>query len=196
MKGHWLFISGAVCGVAAVAVLPKAGMELNAAAAQTMSGVHAPAGAAPVHTEEKFAFTARASMKEVAPLFGANKERVWSPQWDPRFIHPLPAADVPGMVFTVKHGQRESIWVNTDFDVENGRMRYVYIIPNALVTVITVRLTPEGNHTTVEVQYDRTALNAEADARVRQMAQQDRKAGPDWEAQVNGYLEKLKRSAP
>jgi hypothetical protein len=44
----------------------------------------------------------------------------------------------------------------------------------------------------VDVQYDRTALSAEADAHVQHMAEQDRTSGPDWEKQVNEYLEKSK----
>jgi hypothetical protein len=96
------------------------------------------------------------------------------------------------MVFTVAHGHRASIWVNTEFELENGRVQYVYVIPDALTTVITLRLTPQGNETVVEVEYDRTALSAEADAHVQHMAEQDRSAGPEWEKAVNEYLEKHK----
>jgi hypothetical protein len=129
-------------------------------------------------------------MEQVAPLFGADRERAWSPQWAPQFVNPLPPADVPGMVFRVKHREQDAIWVNTEFDLKNGRVQYVYVIPDALVAVITLKLTPESNHTKIEVQYDRTALNAGADAQVRHLAEQDRNAGAEWAAQVNGYLEK------
>ncbi|MGA8028433.1 MAG: hypothetical protein WB992_14915, partial [Bryobacteraceae bacterium] len=135
-------------------------------------------------------------IEQVAPLFGADKERVWSPGWNPQFIHPAPPADMRGMVFTVKHGDFQSIWVNTDFDLRNGRVEYVYVIPGALVTVITLRLTSEGNQTRIEVQYDRTALSAEGDAHVLHLAKQDHDAGPAWEKQVNTYLEKRNVSVP
>jgi hypothetical protein len=71
-------------------------------------------------------------------------------------------------------------------------VQYVYVIPDALVTVITLRLTLQGQQTHVEVEYDRTALNSEADGHVRRMAEQDRGSGPEWEKQINGYLETLK----
>jgi hypothetical protein len=129
-------------------------------------------------------------MEQVAQLFGAEKERVWAPGWDPHFIHPVPASDEQGMVFAVAHGHLKSVWVNTEFDPKSGRIQYVYVIPDALVTMITIRLTPEGNQTRIEVEYDRTALSAEADAHVRHLAEQDRASGPDWEKQVNGYLQK------
>jgi len=196
MKSFWLFISGAVCGAAVSAVLPRITTHLHEAAAHTLNGVQAPTDAARAHTEEKFAFTVHAPMKEVALLFGAKKERGWSPHWDPHFIYPLPAADTEGMVFTVKHGRRSSIWINTDFDVKNGRIQYAYIIPDTMTTVITVRLKSEDSLTNAEVQYDRTALTAEAETLVRQLAEQDRRAGPHWDAQINGYLEKRKGSTP
>jgi hypothetical protein len=188
MKGAWLFVIGVVCG-AAGALLPKVAMHLHAALHETHGG-QTTQGSTRTHTQEKFVFTARAPMERVAPLFGADKERVWSVKWEPSFIYPLPAKDAQGMVFTVAHGHRTSVWVNTEFDLKNGRMQYAYVIPDALTTVITLRLTPEGNETRVEVEYDRTALNAEADAHVQHMAEQDRNAGPEWEKEVNGYLEK------
>jgi hypothetical protein len=78
--------------------------------------------------------------------------------------------------------------VNTQFDLKNGRIQYVYVIPDALVTVITLQLKPDGDQTHVEVAYDRTALSAEADSHVHHMAEGDRNSGPEWEKQVNDYL--------
>jgi hypothetical protein len=189
MKGAWLFVAGAVCGLLLMA-MPKVMAHLYAA----VHGGGAAPGAERMHTEEKFVFIARAPMAEVAPLFGAERERVWSPGWNPKFVHPVPAADKQGIVFTVAHDHLKSVWVNTEFDTKNGRIQYAYLIPDALVTVITLQLTPQGDHTQVEVQYDRTALSAEADAHVRHMAEADRTSGPDWEKHVNEYLAKaLKR---
>jgi hypothetical protein len=190
MRGAWLFVAGVICGAVAMAI-PRVVTHLHSA----LHGRHGSAaspGAKRVHTEEKFVFTARAPMDEVAPLFGADKERVWAPGWNPQFVHPMPAADQQGMVFTVAHDHLQAAWVNTEFDMKNGRVQYVYMIPDALVTMITLQLTPEGNQTRVEVEYDRTALSAETDAHVRHMADGDRTSGPDWEKQVNEYLERVR----
>ncbi|MGB2636545.1 MAG: hypothetical protein WAM58_21625 [Candidatus Acidiferrum sp.] len=188
MKGALLFVLGAVCGLAVMAG-PRVFAHLHGALhAAKDSGEY---GAGRAHTEEKFEFAAKAPMEIVAPLFGAEKERVWSPGWNPQFIHPVPAADEAGMVFTVAHSHLRAAWVNTEFDLKNGRIQYVYAIPDALVTVITLRLTPDGKQTRVEVEYDRTALSPEADSHVRHMAEGDRASGPDWEKQVNEYLERL-----
>ena len=186
MKGAWVFVVGAVCGVA-VMVLPRVATHLQMA----LRGSHGPGiGDTRVHTEAKFAFTAKAPMEQAWPLFGAEKERVWSPNWNPQFVHPMPANDEEGMVFTVAHDHMRSAWVSTQFDEKNGRIQYVYMIPDALVTVITLQLTAERQETKVEVEYDRTALSPEADAHVKHLADGDRTSGPKWEKQVNEYLAK------
>jgi len=183
VKGLWLFVLGALCG-AVVMAAPRIVGHLHAA----LHGGHGGDSGERVHTEEKFTFTAKGPMEKVAPLFGADKERVWAPGWNPHFVFPVPAADESGMVFTVAHGNQRAAWVNTEFDLKNGRIQYVYVIPDALVTLITLRLTPAGEQTQVEVEYDRTALSGEADAHVRHLAEGDRQAGPEWEGQMNGYL--------
>lgn len=188
MKAAWLFVLGVACGVT-VAMAPKVAAHLHGALRLGHSDRQGQ-GATRAHKEEKFAFVARATMEHVAPLFGAEKERVWAPGWDPQFIHPLPAEDKEGMVFAVKHHHMRSVWVNTQFDLKGGRIQYAYVIPEALVTLITLKLTAEGNQTRVEVEYDRTALSEEADAHVRQMGEQDHSSGPEWEKQVNEYLER------
>jgi hypothetical protein len=188
MKGAWVFVIGAICGVA-VMVLPRVATHLHGALHRS-HGAQPGASDTRAHTEEKFAFRAKEPIKQVWPLFGADKERVWSPNWNPHFVHPVPANDEEGMVFTVAHDHMRSAWVNTQFDEKNGRMQYVYMIPDALVTVITLQLTAEGEETRVEVQYDRTALSPEADAHVKHLAGGDRTSGPEWEKQVNEYLAK------
>jgi hypothetical protein len=184
MKNALLFFIGAICGAALVAA-PRVMAHLHAA----LQGGHRGAqGNSPVHTEEAFAFTANAPMEKVAPLFGADKERVWVPKWNPQFVYPVPASDGEGMVFTVAHDHLQAVWVNTLFDQKNGRFQYVYVIPEALLTVINLKLTPQGDKTHVEVQYDRTALSTEAESHVRYMAEGDRKSGPEWEKRINAYL--------
>jgi hypothetical protein len=149
------------------------------------------AGATPqsrLHTSEQFAFTARAPMDEVFPLLGADRERVWAPDWNPRFLWPATPADRPGMVFQVTRPQGTSTWVNTAFDPAAGVVQYAYVLPGVVATLITIRLRPQGPDTEVRVCYERTALAAGADAVVQEMAAGDRVAGPEWAGQINDYL--------
>src|SRR5215468_10658349 len=82
------------------------------------------------HVENGFEFTVHAPYDKVAPLFGAHGERAWGgADWDPQFLHPQPARDVAGEVFSVAHGHGRSTWVNTAFDLETGHVQYVYVVP-------------------------------------------------------------------
>jgi hypothetical protein len=143
------------------------------------------------HTRTEFRFTANASFEQVAPLFGANEERQWSPDWNPQFIYPQPGRDEQGMVFKIMHGQHEAIWVNTAFDLAAGHIQYTYILNDAMATLIDIHLTREGAQKTgVNVIYERTALIPEANEHVQHFAKNDEKAGKEWDEGVNGYLMK------
>lgn len=142
-----------------------------------------------VHTHEQFEFVADAPIEVVWPLFGAERERAWAPGWDPRFVWPEQAADQQGMVFKIAHGDRTAIWVNTSLDPVANRAQYVYVLPDIVATVITLRLTPTGRSTHVVVTYERTALSESANEVVSKMAAQDRTSGPEWGQQINSHLE-------
>jgi hypothetical protein len=149
----------------------------------------------PAHSECAFGFLAEAPLCEVAALFGAHKERVWAPHWDPRFIWPARAEDRPGMVFTVSGAHGTAIWINTRFDLPNGRVQYAYVLESALATLITLTVTPRGEQTHVAVSYERTALQPHAEAWVARMADEDARAGEQWCAQINAYLRNSRQSA-
>lgn len=154
-------------------------------AAQDSRATHATP--APLHTSEQFAFTVNAPIEVAWPLFGADKERVWAPDWNPDFVWPTDAFDQEGMVFTVPHGAHTAVWINTVFDREAKRIQYVYVLPY-MATVITLHLAPSGRSTRVAVTYARTALAPAANEAVREMAGRDRVAGLEWERQIAAYL--------
>jgi len=141
-----------------------------------------------VHTHEQFEFIADAPLNVAWPLFGAYGERAWAPDWDPIFIWPAAAADEEGMVFKVGQGDHAAVWVNTALDRAANRIQYVYVIPDLVVTVITLRLSRSGPATHVAVTYERTALADAAGEAVNQMAGRDKMAGPEWAQQINQYL--------
>jgi hypothetical protein len=141
-----------------------------------------------LHTREQFALIANAPFEHAWPLFGAHRERDWAPDWNPSFVWPEKPVDREGMVFEVGHGDKTAIWVNTVFDQTARRIQYVYLIPNMLVTVITLKLEPNADSTNIEVVYERTALAEAANEIVRDMAAGDRVAGKEWSEQINTYL--------
>jgi hypothetical protein len=141
-----------------------------------------------LHTRERFDFIANAEIEIAWPLFGADRERLWAPGWQPAFVWPEEPFDRQGMVFKVRHADATAVWVNTLLDRGAGRIQYVYVIPEVLVTVITLNLKARGSSTHVDVLYERTALDAAANGRVSAMAAQDRTAGTEWSRQINAYL--------
>lgn len=141
-----------------------------------------------VRTCEEFEFVANAPLDRVFPLFGAARERVWAEDWNPQFVWPKEPEDREGMVFRVDHDGRMAVWVNTRFDRGSNRVQYVYVLPDTVATVITLRLTPRPTATHVAVRYERTSLATDADAAVLRMAERDKTAGAEWAAQINGYF--------
>ncbi len=145
-------------------------------------------GRGTVRTREQFEFIADAPLDVAWPLFGADGERAWAPDWDPTFIWPAAGTDEEGMVFKVVQGDRTAVWVNTAFDRAANRIQYVCVIPDLVITVITLRLSQTGPATHVAVTYERTALADAAGEAVTKMAGRDKAAGPEWAQQINHYL--------
>ena len=145
-------------------------------------------GSGLLHTREQFSLVANAPFEIAWPLFGADRERAWAPDWEPVFLWPEKAFDKEGMVFIIRQGTKNAVWVNTVFDPTAKRIQYVYIIPDVVVTVITLLLTPAMETTSIDVVYERTALVAAANEIVKDMAMRDRVAGSDWSRQINAHL--------
>jgi hypothetical protein len=143
---------------------------------------------AALHTCEHFAFTADAPLDIAWPLFGADKERAWAPGWHPKFVWPANAMDQEGMVFKVAQGGKTAVWVNTAFDRPARHIQYVCVLPEVMVTVVTLRLASLDHSTRIAVTYARTALDKAANDAVKAMAERDRAAGREWEEQINTYL--------
>jgi hypothetical protein len=153
---------------------------------------HAQGPAAPLaHTRNEFSFTVDAPFEQVVPLFGANEERKWAHDWNPQFVHPNPALDQQGMVFTVAHGSNSSVWVNTALDLAGGHIQYAYVLNDAMATLIDIHATRQGPQKTgVTVVYERTALIPEANGHLQHFAKGDADAGKEWSEAMNGYFTK------
>jgi hypothetical protein len=144
----------------------------------------------PAHVSNSFQFVVRTPLSRAAPLFGPEGERCWAGQhWNPEFLYPQPGKDVQGAVFTVQRGPHTSVWVNTLFDVEGGRMQYVSFVPGTAVSTIDVQLTAlDTSSTGVEVTYVRTALAVGANDEVQTMGRSDRENGPHWQQAIETCL--------
>lgn len=150
---------------------------------------------APMHLVNSFDVQVRLPYAQAAPLFGPEGERAWaSDDWNPTFIHPLPAQDREGAVFTVRHAHGKAVWVNTAFDIPGKHFQYVYFLADKLVTTIDVQFTSlDAQNTKVHVTYARTALTADHNKVVEAMAEGDKKAGPEWQSAIDKYVSSLRK---
>ncbi len=150
----------------------------------------------PAHTREEFSFVVSAPYAEVFPLFGADEERKWAAGFEPQFVHPLPARDQQGMVFTTTQEGLDRVWTNTVFDRDTGHVQYVYWIADVMVALIDIHVTSTGAHQTrVDVAYERTALREEANEQVLRMAHADANSGPKWAEAIDSHLSRAGKGA-
>ena len=149
-----------------------------------------PAAQVNAHVVNSFNFEIAAPMKMVAPLFAAEAERSWAgDNWNPVFAYPHPARDIEGAVFTTKHNSLTTVWVNTIFNVETGRMQYVAFVADKFTTTVDVYVTAlAANRTAVKVTYTRTALDPQFNAHVRELGDQDKSSAPDWQHSIESAL--------
>jgi len=157
-----------------------------------MSAQDAPSGPVLVHTHTEFHFVVNVPFEQAAPLFGANEERKWAPEWNPQFVYPIPAHDQQGMVFRVEHPGHSAAWINTALDLAAGHIQYTCVLNDAMATLIDIHLTRDSAQKTgVTVLYERTALIPEANEHVQHFAKGDETAGKEWEDAINAYFAKL-----
>jgi len=190
-KSALIFGAGLLLGASTMLVPPLASRVHASINAVHPSGGSAQGTGESTHTERSFEFTVKLPMETAAPLFGADQERKWAPGWSPAFVWPAAAKDQQGMVFTVAHGDKNIVWIAPKFDLATGSVQYAYVIPDVMVALITLKITPQDNWTHVAVQYDRTTLNPAAKDIVLKMADHDSKSGPEWERQISDYVNTL-----
>jgi hypothetical protein len=143
------------------------------------------------HTHEEFSLVVMAPYEQAFPLFGAYEERKWAKGFDPQFVHPSPAHDQQGMVFTTVRDGNLYLWINTAFDPASGHVQYVYFVRETMVTLIDIHLTkPGAAQTRIDVVYERTAVRPEANEQVAQLGKEDGNRGMEWAEMINGYLAK------
>jgi hypothetical protein len=105
-------------------------------------------------------------------LFTPRGEKLWADGWDPAFPAPADDDTEPGTVFETAHGPQRTTWVVCAR--EPGRsVRYARIAHGRDAGTVTVTLddgTGPGEPRVATVEYDLTALSAEAAAELARFA--------------------------
>jgi len=114
------------------------------------------------------------SVAEVTPLFGPVREVEWAPTWKPRFLHPAAGAQREGAVFAaISADGRERLWLLTRYDVENGRVEYVFVSAGFTAAHLKIDVSPDGGEKCkVAVSYRYSALTVQGNEEVQRVDSQ------------------------
>jgi hypothetical protein len=150
-------------------------------------------GAALEQRAQSFTIKLNGSVAEVTPLFGPVREAEWAPSWKPHFIHSPGGAQRDGTVFTSSSSSgNERLWLLTTYDVNQGRVEYVFIALGFTANEIKIHVIPDGEkHSKATITYRHSALAPNGNAEVAKLdanwAEQQR---IHWESAINSVLAK------
>jgi hypothetical protein len=157
----------------------------------------AAAGAArPAALEQRtqsFTIMLKGAVADVTPFFGPVREAEWAPTWTPRFIHPAEGAQREGVVFTTTSADgKERLWLLTTYDVKEGRVEYVFVVPGFTANEVKIQVLPDGERQCkATITYRHSALSPEGNKEVAKLdvhwAEQQR---VHWETAINQALAK------
>jgi hypothetical protein len=149
--------------------------------------------AEPEQRTQSFTISLNGSVADVTPLFGPVRETEWAPDWSPHFIYPAKGAQHEGAVFTTTSGHgKDRLWLLTTYDVSNGRVEYVVMIPTFMTNEIKIHVVPDGEeHCKATITYRRSALAPEGNDEVSKLdAHWAEEQRIHWQTAINEALVK------
>ena len=127
---------------------------------------------------ESIEFRLQTDADSAFPLFSAQRERDWDPDWKPQFV--------TDEVFIV---DVESVWIRTVYDAQRRRIEYVRVTPRDTVGQISIQLQPiDATSCAVNVTYRLTALSAAGRSFIAHWQAEFAKTGERWGAVLNHYI--------
>ena len=124
------------------------------------------------------------------PLFGPDREREWSPDWNPAFVVPVnPGQSPDGAIFLVDHDPNPMVWVMTDYDPAQRIVRYVVVRAGRAVTQLWIQVVPVSASTCrADVTYRYTSLAPEGQHVVEHFIQTFPGWKQHWESHIGPVL--------
>jgi hypothetical protein len=129
-----------------------------------------------------------APVERVFPMFTPEGERVWVPNWAPRFVPASAEPSRPGSVFWTDHDGENTVWMVVGLDQNDRRARYVRHTPGSRIAMVDVVCATGGAGTRVTVSYDVTGLSDDGDRAIRAMEGGFAAAISDWKVRVETAL--------
>jgi hypothetical protein len=106
------------------------------------------------------------AFEEALRCFTPEGERAWVDGWDPAYPAGAPEGDGDAVDTVFLTGT--TIWVVDEAGLDSRR--YARVTPGEDAGTVTVRCTPDGEGTAVEVTYALTALSAAGEQRLEALA--------------------------
>jgi MOSC domain-containing protein YiiM len=106
-----------------------------------------------------------APLDQAFPFFTPDGERLWVPDFDPEYLHPLSGDQGVGAIFTTSHGGENTLWMVLRFSPREGVAEYARVTPGSRRGTVHVRLEAlDANTTGATVSYDLASTSASGDA--------------------------------
>jgi hypothetical protein len=105
-----------------------------------------------------------APLARAFPFFTPDGERLWVPDFDPHYLHPLTGEQGARAIFTTAHGGEDTLWMVLRFSPSEGIAEYARVTPGSRGGTVHVALEPIDEATTrATVTYDLTSLSEAGD---------------------------------
>ncbi len=124
---------------------------------------------------------------EAFRLFTARGEQDWVHGWHPHFPAPTPDDTEPGIVFETNAHDQHTIWLVTERQPAK-RIAYARVTPEVQAGTVTVVITPDGEHSEVEVTYQLTALSPAASDKLDEFAADYPAYIRSWQDGITAWL--------
>jgi hypothetical protein len=123
-------------------------------------------------------------------FFTPEGERLWVPDWEPEYLHPLDGTLTEGLVFRTRHGGDVTLWLVARHE-PGVAIEYVRVTPESRMGTVAVQVAAAGwNATEAQITYRMTSLSAAGDRLLQAFAAEFPTMLAEWERRI-GYALKL-----
>ena len=134
-------------------------------------------------------------MPKLLQLFGPEGERAWAGKhWNPEFLHPQPAADIEGAVFTIPHGAiQRRLGQHPPSTSTRAIFNTSISCPISWSLSSMSALNPPRRPQPASTSSTREQHHADGNAHVAAMSHGDQSAGKEWQQAIDDYLASVEK---
>ncbi len=146
----------------------------------------------PERITRKYRQTINAAPHVVFPLLCPVREAEWLDGWRYEMIYSDSGLVEEGAVFrTPHHGDTDTIWVVTKYDVKTAEVEFTRFTPNATTCVLKIAvISKDENNAYVDIAYTYTGLSPEGNSFIENFTEETfLEAVIFWEKSMNYFLE-------